>query len=457
MNLPDPVKPTRPWLSLLAIVFCAEAVFLALFVEPRSDAPDFYHVNFVPAAVHRGFNVYDYTEHASIVKWIDDSRTDDDSKRLRGCYNINQRLYPTGFCPTATPFLYSVHSPALVGSFDVRFWLFHLTATALCIIGLFQLARASGFDKPTSWLVGGLIMSFCWGLFLDTQLANVSRIQIFGLAVALTAARSNHKWGIALAGFALAVGCAYKPTILPSVSFWLFVLVVDRRWREVCTGLGGLAFGAAISFVFPLVLFDSLDCWWQWKQFAGAELSALATSFPGNYSLSSALVAQGQPWALALPWIFGGALIIAFAATTCPSAENGEAKERRDLRLGLAIAVGPLWAILASPLTWVQYSALAMPLVIVLMGATRCLKSSRGIWLAAVIVAAILSGGMPQRFISIESFWLDAGILWIGWLGLLLATIWLLKSMPQANPASVKAAEGRQHLEIGFRRIGLGS
>ena len=427
-----------------------------MYVGPRSHAIDFYHVNFVPSAVRSGFNVYDAAEHPTIATWIDNAREVDGSKRLGGCLNLNQRLYPTGFCPTATPFLYSLHSLGLIGPFDLRFWIFHLLATALCMFGLFLMGRTCSLDQPTSWLVCGLIMSFCWGLFLDAQLANVTRIQIFGLAVAVAATRSRCKWGIALAGFTLAVGCAYKPTILPSLGFWLFVLAVDRRWRDLLIGFGGLAIGSAISAIFPLVLFDSLDCWSDWKHFASAELSALATSFPGNYSLSSALMARGHQWAAALPWIFGAGLILAFAWTAFPAAQNEDGKDWRDMRLGLAIVVGPLWAILSSPLTWVQYSALAMPLVIVLLGVTSRRKSPSGLWLSLLIASAALSGGMLQRFFAIEDLWLDAGTLWTGWFGLLLASLWLLFSMHQANRQSVKPVTSQPILATRFSRMGLG-
>lgn len=419
---------TRPWLTLVAIAFCAEGLFVALFVSPVSHGIDFYHVNFVPAAVHRGLNIYDPDQHRQIAAEVEQSIAANASLREQVCVTINRRLYPTGFCPTATPFLYAVHSLGLVGPFDLRYWIFQIAATVLGAIGIVMAARSVGLSRQIAWLACGLITSFCWPLFLDAQLANVSRFQLFGLGVAMAASTSRRAWGIGLAGFVLAVGAAYKPTILPSIVVWLGVLLVDRRWRDVVTGLAGLVLGTLLSFVFPLILFPSLDCWWEWKHFAGAELSALANDFPGNYSLQAALSALGPGWLAAIPWLIGASLLFVFGWTSRPKQTNEHSDTERDRRLALAIAVGPLWTILASPLTWVQYSALTMPLAIGLIGCAAQRRHNAKRWVAAILIAAAFSGGLVQRFFEVDRHWLDAGLLWIGWIGLFILALGVIAS-----------------------------
>jgi hypothetical protein len=426
--------PRRIWIWLLAAAFCGEALLLMLYVGPKSHVLDFYHVNFVPEAIRRGFDVYDANQHTEIARWIDGARASDPSLRLYCCLRLNQRMYANDFCPTATPLLYSVHATLLAGSFDVRFWIFHLLGTSLGLWGTWQLARSCGFDAAASWLIVGLIFSFCWGLFLDAQLANVSRYQIFGLALALIAQRSvGSRRGLTV-GLCLAVGAAYKPTILPSLACWLLVLLVDRRWRDLLFGTMGLGLGALGAFLFPLVLFDSLDCWWRWKVFAGNELRTLAASFAGNYSPSGYLLARGFDWADKIPWVVMALAGGLFGLTAGGRVRDGASRQRGDLRLCLAIASGPLWSNLASPLTWIQYSALVMPLVIVLLGSGSQIQAARGIWRAVLIGSAILSAGVIQRFVTIEAMWLDAGILWLGWAGLFLAAAWLLLAMRRAEP-----------------------
>ncbi len=428
----------RPWLTLVAIAFCAEGAFLAFFVSPVSHGIDFYHVNFVPAAVQSGFDIYDLDQHPAILAEIARSNQGDDSPRLRLCVSVNRKLYPTGFCPTATPLLYTVHALGLVGSFDIRFWIFHVAATILGVVGLFMTARASSLSRQVSWLLCGLVTSFCWALFLDAQLANVSRFQLFGLGVALAGSVSRRSWGMVLAGFALALGSAYKPTILPSIVFWMVVLVADRRWSNVGKGIAGLGIGTILSLLLPLVLFPSLDCWWEWKRFASAELNALSNSFPGNYSLQAAMTAIGLSWAALLPWVIGGLLLVILGWTACPNSAHNNQRAWRDHRLCLAIAAGPLWTILASPLTWVQYSALTMPLVVVLIGVANSVPQARGRWICAITVAGGFSGGLLQRFVAIDAHWIDCGLLWIGWVGLLILAVGMIAS---SRPPKIRPLE----------------
>lgn len=420
---PLPKLCRRPWLTLLAWAFCLEGLFLAFYVAPVSFSLDFYHINFVPPAVRSGLNVYDVEDHSAIVNSIIESSQSDPSERLQRCVGANRRLYETGFCPTATPFLYTLHSLGLIGPFVARFWMFHVAATIVCLCGLYWTARSAGLRPQVSWLLSGLTMSFCWGLLLDAELANVTRFQLFGLSLAMMASITRKSWGMIAAGFVLAVGAAYKPTVLPALVFWLAVLAIDHGWRQLSKGLIGLLAGAAASFLFPLILFGSLGCWSEWQRFAGTELAALAVSFPGNYSLQTALAAGGMPGIGFLPHLIGAAILFAFWKTRCSAGNGSQHDVQRHQRLCLAIALGPLWTILASPLTWVQYSALSMPVAIVLIAVAASAPRSKPAWIAVIAIAGGLAGGVAQRFIRVDAIWLDCLLLWIGWLGLALLSI----------------------------------
>lgn len=428
---------SHPWMKVLAAFVCAEGLFIALFVSPVSHGIDFYHLNFVPPAVRSGVDVYDAAHHATIVAQIEQSHQEYQSWRMDLCVSVNQRLYASGFCPTATPFLYALHSLMLIGPFDVSYWIFHLAATAAGFLGIYFTARAGGMGRATSWFISGIMNSFCWGLFLDAQLANVSRVQLLSLGIAMMCVVSPKRWAMGWVGVVLAVSCAYKPTIAPSIPLLLLVLAIDGRWTDALKSLVGMLAGGIAALAFPLILFPSLDCWWQWKEFAGHELSQLAATFPGNYSLTAVLAANGQDWMDVLPWALAAVLAAVFCGTPYRRASNPEDLALRNSRLCLALSLGPLWTILASPLTWVQYSALSMPVAVVMTATIPKLVRHRGQWLSLVFAFAALAGGLVPRFVQIESHHLECGLFWVGWIGLLILAVGMIASAGPTKPSTV--------------------
>jgi hypothetical protein len=225
---------------------------------------------------------------------------------------------------------------------------------------------------------------------------------------------------------------------MPAIAFWLAVLMVDRRWRDAIQGAVGLAIGAAVSLVVPLLLFSSLDCWWEWRQFASEELSRLAQSFSANYSLQAALSDSNLRWTSQLPWAIGAVVLFAFAWTSMPTSDAPGARRWQDLRLCLAIGLGPLWTILSSPLTWVQYAALSIPLALAMVGAAAHANANRVRWLLATIVAAGLAGGIVQRVVVIESLQVECILFWVGWISLLGLSLALIAGAGPARPIGMR-------------------
>jgi hypothetical protein len=401
----------KSWMMLLALAFCAEGLFLALYVQPGAHAIDYYHIHYVPQAVRRGLDVYDAGVHPVIVAEIKNKPIDGVSERQHFCESINRRLYSTGFCPTATPFLYTIHAAHSMLPFDLGYWLFQILATAACFAGLYLTARASGLGPTASWLCIGLGTSFCWGLLLDGQLANVSRFQILGLGLAIAAARWQHPLAAFVTGLVLSLGCAYKPTMVPALMLWVTALAVDRRWSDLVRGISGTVVGAVVGLAAPLALFGTISCWGQWRTYAGVELAAMIQTFFGNYSLVTSLIDSGLLWAHGLPWILGGALIGALA---CTAGRRAPTPEAAPLRYSLAITVGPLWLILSSPLVWIQYTALVLPLLVVLVGAWANGLLTGRLRTAALWVGLALGSGAVLRFVPDKSVGLEAATIWAG-------------------------------------------
>jgi hypothetical protein len=126
-------------------------------------------------------------------------------------------------------------------------------------------------------------------------------------------------------------------------------------------------------------------------------------------------------WAGMIAWMMLAGVVGALAGFSRRPARNAS----RDLgwRMNFAIALGPLWVILASPLVWIQYAALAMPLLIVVLGWNHATAQFRWGRFVVLLVAGVLSAGVVPRCFEINSWWLDVGLLWTGWLGLLGATL----------------------------------
>lgn len=313
----------------------------------------------------------------------------------------------------STPLLYGT-----VGSVSVDDYETDKRAWQRCMLGLFAL----------SVLICALSLGMGWGsallclaafslssepLLAELGNGNVNSVLLFSLASAILAwSRGRHAAG----AFALGLGLCFKPllmlALLPIALRWL--LAGDRR--SLIRAAAGLLAGVVSGLLLGAWLGGGFAMWPQWLS-AARELATQGQDYPDNFA-PLATIAALLSWPAPPGW-FGPVLVLVLA--------GARAWMRRGVPPGPReacewLAWGAAMSLVASPLVWIHYLLLAVPLAL-------CVLANGSAWMrVACAVALFCMASQPLTMLlglrehSARSLPVALALVLLVGLGMLLAT-----------------------------------
>ncbi|MGD0863821.1 MAG: glycosyltransferase family 87 protein [Candidatus Limnocylindrales bacterium] len=282
-----------------------------------------------------------------------------------------------------TPFLFALFGVLSTGDYDLDSGLWQLLSLGALIAAVLALCACFRYSRPAGLFLLALILAASGPLASDIRTGNVNQLQVGILAAILvTRARWSVPRGDLASGVLLGLLVGFKPDAAPVVGALVVLWLLDRRFATCATAFLGMCLGGVAALVVGALVWGSIQPWFDWIGALG-ELAGRAqyTVARGNYSLARvALEATGVNLVIPL----GAALTVATTAAIWRSSlrpisagvaiddrgesTNGESRlrlqfERECLVLGAAIAI----LLLASPLAWLHYFTLLVPLQLFLL------------------------------------------------------------------------------------------
>jgi hypothetical protein len=250
----------------------------------------------------------------------------------------------------STPLLYGTLGAIASGNYEQDKRLWQRGMLVLFALSVLLCARAFGFSWGASLACVAAFSLSSEPLLAELGNGNVNSVLLLSLCFALWA-WSRNRYGLGAA--ALGLGVCFKPLL------WLALVPIALRWataREagplLRTALGGLL-GGVIGVGLGAWLGGGLGLWAHWLA-AARELSQAAQDYPDNFSPLARLWQTPPAW-------------LASLAVLALSALRAVQLRRRVVRAPEAcesLAFGALLCLAFSPLVWIHYLLLAVPLLI---------------------------------------------------------------------------------------------
>jgi hypothetical protein len=349
----------------MALALAAAGLAQAWDLGRRSPGLDFYQFWVVAQVAGRDDvpNVYGDEARARVgEEFIQRSLSDEDSERRRVAARPWRVLVPLG-----TPLLYTAFRPLSGGSYEGDYQWFRLVSLIACVAGLLGIARLVGHGPAVGLLVLAFVAHSFQPLKSDIRVGNVNEVQLGAIAAYLwLSSRADGSRVQVAAGALLALLVVFKPNLLPLLPVLAACWFLRGRRRKLARQAVGLAMGAVLGALLPVLAFGSLDAWPNWLAYVTALPPATIPLQYGNMGLSRLLL---ESLGVDLSWVLAAASLAAVlaclwwgrrrdpAAPTPPAAIEDTA----------AVATGSLVYLLSAPMVWQHYLLLALPGVILLL------------------------------------------------------------------------------------------
>jgi hypothetical protein len=266
---------------------------------------------------------------------------------------------------SATPFLYAVIGLVHSGDYERDLAIWQALSLAGFTLGLLVFARLLGLSPAAGLAL--LLPCLVWlsALHSDLRVGNVNSFQLglVGLVFWLQSRDAAARFGL-LAGVVTAMTVLFKPNLAPVPLLLLGAWLLRGQWRKLLIGSAGMVSGVLIALAWSAVFFGGVGVWIDWLRDLQALMGNNFPSESGNFNAANVLGLHfgglSQAWlALALC-----ALVLAFlwwGRRHAGAAEGLRERVEYGQLLGLACVI----QILSSPLVWVHYFVLAVPLLVV--------------------------------------------------------------------------------------------
>ncbi len=254
----------------------------------------------------------------------------------------------------STPFLYMLYAP-LRGTYERDLFLFQSLTILAFVAAVALLARTFGYGVPLGLAFLAVLVNAFVPVATDIRVANSNSIVllIVAAAAAMTAKRS-----FLASGALLALATLVKPYVVVILLLTYAIWVLKRRWRDLAAHLSGAAIIAVAGIVASSFYFRSARIWIEWVQALRALPRAMVPLEIGNFALARIVE---DLWGVHLSTFL---LVIAFAVAVFVAWRAQSAPTHTDL---LTIGLGCVIALLGSPLVWVHYLVLCIPLLAYLL------------------------------------------------------------------------------------------
>lgn len=280
---------------------------------------------------------------------------------------------------TASPFLYSTVYMVSTSNYDTSLSIWSALSLISFTAAILLFCRLLGFSVSASLIIFVPLIFWMTAFDSDLRVANVNGIQLGLLALAFFLLSRDAKTAYLLAaGTLIAMIVALKPNLAPISWLLLGVWLIRGEGRKFLLGMLGMAVGALFAVGVSSLIFGDIGIWYEWldRLFRLTRMDVPASA--GNYDMLRSLGQTAGSSNLRL----GARGQIAVAAGVCaltlgflwwgrkrdktPYAQAPEAdRERERIEYAQLIGMGCLIQMLVSPLVWLHYYVLAVPMLIV--------------------------------------------------------------------------------------------
>lgn len=357
--------PTRVILFLLVAV----GLLANWTYAQRTPGADYYVAWTVADATRndRGFHIYDKEDRRRMGQQYRDSAMVEGPLSRRSAF----AKIPL-FIATGTPFLYSTVNMVSTGNYQLSLKIWN----ALSLIGFSAAILLTSNLLGLSKTVGLTIFLSClfWmnAFHADLRMGNTNGIQLGLLALAYyLLSRGAKTVYLISAGALIAMIGFFKPNLAPLALLMLGAWLIRGQKREFLIGMLGMAAGALVAIVTSSLFFGDAGIWLQWLEKLFRLTNAQMPPSEGNYNLPRSFgLKLGAPGQIAVAMV-GCALTLVFLwwgrkADRRQYEPAPEATRERELiENAQLIGMACLVHMIASPLVWLHYYELAIPMIIV--------------------------------------------------------------------------------------------
>lgn len=270
--------------------------------------------------------------------------------------NMQDPLHNGRVDSRASPFLYTLIGLLSSGDYEAdqkRFAIASGLCLALSVVMLCHLLR---FSAVSTILALAFLAADFAPVVSDIGVGNLNEIQLFAVALfVLFAARSRHF----SAGIAIGMATMVKPTTAIVLALAVIVGLADRDYRRILRLLTGACVAAAGCIALSGLYFANFKMWIGFIKSLSDTLGG--GSYPlekGNLGLAKLLFGGTGPG----PAIVLIVLLAAFSWLVFSTRRKAPAVEPAVPNAFAAAGVGCAMMLLSSPLAWVHYYVLLIPL-----------------------------------------------------------------------------------------------
>jgi hypothetical protein len=285
-----------------------------------------------------------------------ESKSTSETQRQATYANMQDPLHNGKVDSHGSPFLYAAIGLMSSGDYDAdqkRFAIISGLCLAASVVLLCYLLRLS--VVATILLLAFLASDFA-PVVSDLGVGNLNEIQLFGVALFIfLAARSRHLW----AGIAIGMATMVKPTTAIVLVLAAIVGLADRDYRRLLHLLAGACAAALGAIALSGLYFGNPKMWVGFLNSLSGTLGE--GSYPlekGNYGLAKLLFGGTGPGTAMIPIV----LLAVFSWLVWSTRRKTSGAEAAVPNAFAAAGVGCALMLLSSPLAWVHYFVLLIPL-----------------------------------------------------------------------------------------------
>ncbi|HUP50789.1 MAG TPA: glycosyltransferase 87 family protein [Thermoanaerobaculia bacterium] len=253
----------------------------------------------------------------------------------------------------STPFLYTIYSP-LRGPYERDLLRFQIVVFVSFLVWVAIFTRLFGWELPASLLLLAFLLLAFEPLRSDVRVGNVNHVVLALLALG---AGATVKRQFVAAGALLAIATMVKPHVVLIIPVTYLFWSAQRRWRDLVRHAAGAAIATAAAVIAGSIYFRSATIWLEWLNALRAMPREIVPLEVGNFALAVVVRERTGLDAALLLLLAGAAALAAVAFRWKPGS-------RADAAL---IPLGCVLFLLSSPLVWLHYLLLTVPLVIWLL------------------------------------------------------------------------------------------
>jgi hypothetical protein len=275
----------------------------------------------------------------------------------------------------STPFLYTLYAP-FGGTYERDLLLFQLGSLLSFVAAIAILTRTFRYGAILGLAFFAVLATLFEPVATDIRVANSNHyvLLLLALATALTVKRR-----LVAAGAVLAFAALAKPYLVLIFALLYALWLITRRWRDLGAHAAGAALAGLIGVVASSLYFRSATIWLEWLSAIRNMPQSMVPLDLGNFALAQILRDIG-----------GVGLSVPITIVTLVLAVMIGRRSTRtapDVEL-LVIGLGAVIGLLGSPLVWVHYLVMALPLLAWLLRPAGA-KETRAAASVALVLLAI--------------------------------------------------------------------